>query len=90
MTAQRSQGWLDRRFQRMTGGHLQTQRYQHPNPRVQQRMEVLWLISCGQTYDAAARLAGVSPATSERYVAIYCRGGGEGLKQFDWHKLRVS
>ncbi len=28
---------------------LGTERYEHPDPRVQQRMEVLWLISQGET-----------------------------------------
>jgi transposase len=47
-------------------------------------MEVLWLISCGQSYSSAAYLAGVSDATVDRYVAIYREGGVEGLKQFEW------
>lgn len=65
---------------------LQTERYEYPHPRVQQRMEVLWLISCGESYSSAARLAGVSAATVDRYVAIYREQGIEGLKQFDWRR----
>ena len=45
---------------------------------------MLWLISCGQSYSSAARLAGVSDATVDRYVAFYREGGVEGLKQFEW------
>jgi transposase len=63
---------------------LQTERYEHPHPRVQQRMEVLWLISCGESYAHAGRLAGVSHATVDRYVALYRERGIEGLKQFNW------
>ena len=37
---------------------LQRERFEHPHPRVQQRLEVLWLISQGMTYARAARLAG--------------------------------
>ncbi len=63
---------------------LQRERFEHPHPRVQRRMEVLWLISCGETYSSAARLGGVSDATVNRYVALYREGGIEALKQFEW------
>jgi transposase len=49
-------------------------------------MEVLWLISQGQTYALAARLAKVSEATVDRYVAVYRQGGLEGLREFHWRK----
>ena len=65
---------------------LVAQRYEHPDPRVQKRMEVLWLISQGVTHHEAARLAGVSRATAERYVAIYRSGGVTALRHFDWCK----
>ena len=45
---------------------LHEERFTHPHPRVQQRMEVLWLISQGSTLAEAALLAGVSPATADR------------------------
>ena len=63
---------------------LRTERFEHPHPRVQLRMEVLWLISLGETYSNAARLANVSDPTVDRYVAVYRKHGIEGLKQFDW------
>ena len=63
---------------------LRRERFEHPHPRVQLRMEVLWLISCGESYSSAARLADVSDATVDRYVAIYRERGIDGLKQFDW------
>jgi transposase len=63
---------------------LHKERYEHPHPRVQQRMEVLWLISQGLVYSEAARLAGVSEATVDRYVALYRQGGLEALKEFKW------
>src|SRR4051812_15580595 len=59
-------------------------RYEHPDPRVQKRLEVLWLISQGTTHKKAAQLAGVSRATAERYVAIYRAQGVDGLRHFDW------
>lgn len=63
---------------------LRRERFEHPHPRVQLRMEVLWLISLGETYSNTARLAGVSDPTVDRYVAVYRKHGIEGLKQFDW------
>src|ERR1700712_4123834 len=62
---------------------LRRERFEHPHPRVQKRMDVLWYISKGETYSRAAELGDVSPATVDRYVAIYRQRGIEGLKQFD-------
>ena len=63
---------------------LHKERFEHPHPRVQQRMEVLWLISQGLVYPQVARLAGVSEATVDRYVAVYRQGGLEALREFQW------
>jgi transposase len=65
---------------------LHKERFEHPHPRVQQRMEVLWLISQELVYPQAARLAGVSEATVDRYVALYRQGGLEALREFQWRK----
>jgi transposase len=65
---------------------LARERYEHPEPRVQKRLEVLWLISQKITHCAAARLAGVSRATAERYVALFRSGGVAALRHFDWCK----
>lgn len=65
---------------------LAAERYQHPDPRVQQRMEVLWLLSQGETQARSGQLAGVSKATVERYVALFRRGGIAGLREFRWVK----
>lgn len=63
---------------------LHKERFEHPHPRVQQRMEVLWLISQGIGYAQAARLAGVSEATVDRYVALYRQGGLAALRELNW------
>src|SRR5438034_11481907 len=65
---------------------LAQERYEHPDPRVQKRMEVLWLISQKVTHHEAATLAGVSRATAQRYVATYRDGGVAALRHFDWCK----
>jgi transposase len=69
---------------------LHQERFEHPHPRVQQRMEVLWLISQGLVYPEAARLAGVSEATVDRYVALYRQGGLEALRELKWGKSSTS
>jgi transposase len=63
---------------------LRRERFEHPHPRVELRMEVLWLISCGESYSSAARLAGVSDATVDRYVTLDREHGIDGLQQLDW------
>jgi transposase len=65
---------------------LDQERFEHPHPRVQRRMEVLWLISQGVTYAEAARWAGVAEATVDRYVAVFRQGGLEALREFHWRK----
>jgi transposase len=65
---------------------LHKERFEHPHPRVQQRMEVLWLISQGLVFSEAARLAGVSEATVDRYVALFRQGRLEALRKFHWVK----
>jgi transposase len=60
---------------------LHRERFEHPHPRVQQRMDVLGLISQGLVYPEAARLAGVSEAMVDRYVAISRQGGREALRE---------
>jgi transposase len=65
---------------------LQRDRYEHPHRIVQRRMEVIWLISQGVGHGEAARLASVSPATGDRIISMYRRGGLDALCQLHWHK----
>jgi transposase len=69
---------------------LHKERFEHPHPRVQQRMEALWLISQGLVYAEVARMSCVSEATVDRYVAIYRKGGLDGLRKLNWGKSSVS
>ena len=56
------------------------ERFHYPDPRVQLKMEVLWLLSQGLELDEAARLANVSVKTARRYLRQYLKGGLEALK----------
>jgi transposase len=61
---------------RPTLAHL---RYHHPDPRVQRRIEVLWLKSRGLAHDRIADYAGVSRRSVQRYLDDYHQGGLERL-----------
>lgn len=59
-------------------------RYHHPHPRVQLKMEVLWLKSQGLTHAAIADLAGVSPRSVQRYLDEFEQGGLDLLRRVPW------
>jgi transposase len=59
-------------------------RYHHPHPRVQRKMEVLWLKSQGLTHADIALLADVSPRSVQRYLDEFEQGGLERLRQLNW------
>jgi len=50
-------------------------RYHHPEPRVQRKVEVLWLKSHGLGHDRIAAYAGVSRRTVQRHLNEYLEGG---------------
>jgi len=60
---------------------LHYERYHYPDPRVQVKMEVLWLKSQGIAHREIARLTGVTSRTVQRYLHQYLEGGIERLKQ---------
>ena len=60
---------------------LNYQRYHHPVPMVQRRMEVLWLKSHGLAHELIARLAGVSENTMRDDFRLYEAGGLDKLKE---------
>jgi transposase len=59
-------------------------RYQHPHPRVQRKMEVLWLKSRGLTDAEVAELADVSPRSVQRYLDAFQTGGLEQVRRLGW------
>jgi hypothetical protein len=54
-------------------------RYHHAHPRVQQKMEVLWLKSQGCTHEDIARLAAVSRRSVQRYLDEFAEGAWNGF-----------
>ena len=63
---------------------IRHERYHHPHPRVQQKMEVLWLKSQGLTHEDIARLADVSRRSVQRYLDDFAAGGLERLRRLPW------
>ena len=65
---------------------LNYERYHHPVPLVQRRMEVLWLKSHGLAHELIARLAGVSENTMRDYFSLYEAGGLDKLKEVNLYR----
>ena len=63
---------------------IRRERYCHPHPRVQQKMEVLWLKHLGHTHTAIAAAANVSRRTVQRYLDTYLAGGLECVRRLAW------
>jgi transposase len=61
-------------------------RFQHPDPRVQVRMEALYLRSQRMANRDILRLCGISKASFHRYLNAYVTGGIEQLKQIDHYR----
>jgi transposase len=60
---------------------LDWQRYHHPHPRVQKKMEVLLLRARGLPTEDVAQCVGICLNTVRSYLRAYERGGIEALKQ---------
>ncbi len=65
---------------------LHYQRYHHPHPRVQQKMEVLWLKSQDFPNPHICRAAGVSNKTLVTYLHQYEQGGIDKLKELHFYQ----
>lgn len=63
---------------------LHFERFHHPHPRVQLKMEAVYLKSQGLLHREICRLAGISENTLRSYLRQYQEGGVERLKQTDW------
>ena len=65
---------------------LNYERYLHPHPVVQRRMETLWLKSHDLPHALIAELAGVCENTMRDYFQLYQDGGIEKLKELNFHQ----
>jgi len=62
------------------------ERFHHPVPLVQRRMEVLWLKSHGLPHEQIALLGNISETTMREYFQLYLEGGIDGLKQVHFYR----
>jgi hypothetical protein len=69
---------------------LNYERYHHPVPLVQRRMEVLWLKSHGLPHEQIAQLGGISENTLREYFRLYAEGGVEKLKEVNFYRPYCS
>jgi transposase len=60
---------------------LDYQRYHHPHPRVQKKMEVVLLKAKGLSSEQIAQCVGICQNTVRTYLREYEQGGIEALKQ---------
>ena len=67
--------WLRIRLTEEQQRVVNEERSAHPNPRIREKMLVLWLLHNGATRQYAADIVGVSRATVQRYVAAFREGG---------------
>lgn len=64
---------------------LNEERYSHPVPLVQRRMEALWLKSNDLPHATIAKLVGVCENTLRDYFQLYQEGGVEKLKSLHFN-----
>jgi transposase len=65
-------------------------RFQHPDPRIQVRMEALYLRSQRVPTRDIPRLCGISTASCHRYLKAYATGGLEQLKHLEPRQPRSA
>lgn len=65
---------------------LHYERYHHPHPRVQKKMEVLWLKSINYSHKEIMKIAKISKATLCCYLKDFEEGGIDKLKELNFYK----
>jgi transposase len=65
---------------------LRHERFNHPHPRVQKKMEALLLKSQNLPHSMIAKILGISSATLWRYFVDYKNGGIESLKTLKFYR----
>ena len=64
---------------------LEQERFQHPHPRVQRKMEAVYLTGMGLSHHDVARLLHVTEGTVRSYLVAYRDGGLATLERFNPH-----
>lgn len=61
-------------------------RFHHPDPYVQRRMEILWLKAHGETHERISALSGRSRRTVQRVLDLYWEGGLGAVRTMNWYQ----
>jgi transposase len=67
---------------------IKAERFSHPIPLVQRRMEVLWLKSQGLPHGQIAKLAGVSINALTKYLRLYSEGGLDEVRKVNFYRRK--
>ena len=65
---------------------IEYERFNHPIPLVQRRMEVLWLKSQGLPHKQIAKLAGVCDNALTKYLRLYRKGGLGEIRKVNFYR----
>jgi DNA-binding NarL/FixJ family response regulator len=65
---------------------IEYERFNHPIPLVQRRMEVLWLKSQGLPHKQIAKLAGVCDNALTKYLRLYRHGGLYEIRKVNFYR----
>jgi transposase len=65
---------------------MRQQRYTHPHPRVQKKMEALYLKGIGVSNRQICKILNVTNNTLLKYFRQYMEGGTEGLKEIKFYR----
>lgn len=64
--------------------NLDYERYHHPSPKVQKKMEALYLKSQGMSHQEIRRICRICKTTLATYLKQYRKSGMEGLKELHY------
>jgi transposase len=60
-------------------------RFEHADPAVRRRMEMLWLKAHGEKHERIAELSGVTRPTVQRVLDMYLEGGLAAVQAYHWN-----
>ncbi|BBO90986.1 hypothetical protein DSCOOX_52790 [Desulfosarcina ovata subsp. ovata] len=65
---------------------IEYERFHHPIPRVQRRMEVLWLKSQGLPHKQIAKISGACDNAVTKYLRLYRQGGLDEVRKVNFYR----
>jgi len=81
---------LEINFSKKAVDELFKERYLYPHPRVQRRMEALYLKSQNVPHERIRKLVKISSRTLVQWIRAYQEGGIDALKKLNWKGAKGS